>query len=75
MSTMTAIEPDGEYGPCPTCSYGHLETYGFLITCPHCDYKCNVDDYWRCSECSKVRVGDDRVQAGMKCGPCAYGGR
>ena len=27
-----------------------------------------------CPECGIVRPDDDRVKAGLKCGPCAYGG-
>ena len=27
-----------------------------------------------CPECLEPRSNDDRVEAGMKCGPCAYGG-
>jgi len=27
-----------------------------------------------CSECGKPREGDERVESGMKCGPCNYGG-
>lgn len=27
-----------------------------------------------CPECHEKRPDDDRVAAGMKCGPCAYGG-
>ncbi len=27
-----------------------------------------------CPECEQERPDDDRVKAGMKCGPCAYGG-
>jgi len=27
-----------------------------------------------CGECDEIRVGDERVIAGMKCGHCAYGG-
>ena len=26
-----------------------------------------------CPECLEPRPGDERVEAGMKCGPCAYG--
>lgn len=27
---------------------------------------------WRCPECDEIREGDARVEAGMKCGFCAY---
>jgi len=29
---------------------------------------------WICGECEEMRVDDERVLAGMKCGHCAYGG-
>lgn len=29
---------------------------------------------WMCGECDEIRVDDERVLAGMKCGHCAYGG-
>jgi hypothetical protein len=29
---------------------------------------------WECPECGEVSEGDSRVEAGMKCGYCAYMG-
>lgn len=29
---------------------------------------------WMCGECEEIRIDDERVLAGMKCGHCAYGG-
>lgn len=26
----------------------------------------------RCSECGEIRIGDDRVANGLKCGRCSY---
>ena len=28
---------------------------------------------WRCGECDEIMIDDARVEAGMKCGNCAYG--
>ena len=30
-------------------------------------------ELWQCKECLEIRVDDARVEAGMKCGQCAYG--
>ena len=32
------------------------------------------DNEWLCGECEEVRYEDARVEAGLKCGHCAYGG-
>ena len=30
-------------------------------------------ELWQCKECLEIRVDHARVEAGMKCGQCAYG--
>ena len=30
-----------------------------------------LNEKWRCGECGEIRIGDMRVEAGMKCGHCA----
>ena len=32
------------------------------------------DNEWLCGECEEVRYEDARVEAGLKCGHCAYDG-
>ena len=32
----------------------------------------NFESEIQCPECDEVRVDDDRVKAGMKCGACSY---
>ena len=32
------------------------------------------DTEWLCGECGEVRYEDARVEAGLKCGHCAYDG-
>lgn len=36
------------------------------------DEKQQEKEKWRCPECGEIREGDERVEAGMKCGACAY---
>ena len=33
-----------------------------------------IDQDWVCGECGEYRPDDGRVEAGMKCGHCAYAG-
>ena len=34
---------------------------------------CSIANKWTCSDCGDYRYDDARVEAGMKCGYCAYG--
>jgi predicted metal-binding protein len=49
---------------CWNCG-GDLDHKGFCRECGECS-----EDI--CGECGQSRPGDERVSAGLKCGPCAY---
>ena len=37
------------------------------------DSEDELKEQWQCGECLEIRIDDARVEAGMKCGVCAYG--
>ena len=56
---------------------GHCNIHKVKVWDGDCD-KCQEEDReeelrWTCMECEEVRFEDARVEAGMKCGHCAYG--
>jgi len=40
--------------------------------CSACIRKVALEIQSKCPECGEIRIDDDRVKAGMKCGFCAY---
>ena len=74
-----------EYGRCVHCKQFHLRTTMteveweqpgvWRLVCVACaEWRDALKERWRCGECQQLRPDDARVAAGMKCGPCAYGG-
>lgn len=53
-------------------SWGHVDSGNFLILALERGEE-PFDEVLVCPECRQDRPDDDRVLAGMKCGPCAYG--
>jgi DNA-directed RNA polymerase subunit RPC12/RpoP len=58
---------------CGRCTHEWNSTLEKPKRCPNCGNK-----YWnrrrmRCPECYRIIADDPRVEAGMKCGQCAYG--
>ena len=72
-----------EAGTCPRCAENELIQLSYRgspwFDCSNCGYTWDGDelpteefDRWRCLECGELRLGDDRVRVGMKCGTCTY---
>ncbi len=65
----------GDAMNCPDCEgtgsklLVHPESGAFMVTGEHCE-SCGGTGELRCQEC--LGPADERVEAGMKCGRCAY---
>ena len=69
-SLMFEFEKD-EWAENHGITVGHCNIHKVKVWDGDCD-ECNNEE-WLCIECDQVRLDDARVQAGMKCGECAYG--
>ena len=69
-------QPPPPQQPEPTpediCAANGHGYYGQDESGPRC-YCGENRDHPVCPECGEFKPDDDRVKAGMKCGPCAYG--
>lgn len=68
----------GHVIPCQVCGRNTFNNQPLCLDCQHeLDHGLGAG---HCPECGQVRYQDggpdidERVRAGMKCGPCAYGG-
>ena len=61
------IIPTTEWTYCEGCK--SVPTHIYEEVCPR-----GAEEHWTCGECGEIRFDDARVEGGLKCSQCAYGG-